>query len=147
LSARRRDPDPLATHVGSALLRNSWTVGALADAAALTERQLQRRCNDAFGYGPAMLRSILRLQRFMARARQYPSTPLAELAWECGFADQSHLSRECKRFAEQTPTELLASEVPDWHGGAPLFASAQTDRAHVRNIQADDAEVDEESAA
>ncbi|WP_068274384.1 helix-turn-helix domain-containing protein [Aldersonia kunmingensis] len=137
------DTDPLAGHIGSALLRSSWSVGDLADAASLTERQLQRRCNDAFGYGPAMLRSILRLQRFMARARQYPSTPLAGLAWECGFADQSHLSRECRRFADQTPTELLAGEAPDWHGGAPLFAT----RSDVRNIQATSSDSSEESAA
>ncbi|MBC2592287.1 MULTISPECIES: helix-turn-helix domain-containing protein [Rhodococcus] len=109
-------PDPLIGHLRQALSGHSWSVGTLADTAALTERQLQRRCNEAFGYGPATLRSILRLQRFMALADAGPGRGLAELAAVAGYSDQSHLNREARRISTLTPTALLAGEAPRWHG-------------------------------
>ncbi len=123
--ARATIVDELAPRLGAALEERSWTVAALADAAAMTERHLQRRCQDAFGYSPATLRSILRLQRFMRLARAAPQRGLAELAVAAGYADQAHLSRECRRIGSRTPTELLASQAPDWHGGAPLFVTSE----------------------
>lgn len=89
-------------------------VGPLADALALSERQLLRRFRAAVGYGPRTLARVLRFQRFVAIAW----TPAAEaddrrgdlalLAAELGFADQSHLTRECRRLAGTTPAQLLA---------------------------------------
>lgn len=103
----------------------------LADAASLSERQLHRRCRAAFGYGPATLRAVLRLQRFMALARRSTGAGLAELAQRAGFSDQAHLAREARRFAGLTPTALLASEAPDWHGsGAPWWVAPD-----VRSVQ------------
>lgn len=130
---QRADPDPWAADIGRALARHSWNVGTLADAASMTERQLQRRCNDAFGYGPATLRGILRLQRFMALARNTAHTGLADLAHTAGYSDQAHLTRECRRISSMTPTALLASEAPDWHGAAFV---ADVRNMDVRNIQA-----------
>lgn len=138
---RTRGPeaDPLIGAVRQALARHSWNVGALADAASVTERQLQRRCNDAFGYGPATLRGILRLQRFMALAQSGTRTGLAELAATAGYSDQAHLSRECRRISSLTPSGLLASEAPDWHGTESVV--------DVGNVQALGRRTGEESAA
>ncbi|MFZ2175435.1 MAG: helix-turn-helix domain-containing protein [Rhodococcus sp. (in: high G+C Gram-positive bacteria)] len=137
--AQRAEPDPLIDNVRTALARHSWNVRALADAASVTERQLQRRCNDAFGYGPATLRGILRLQRFMALAQRAPGTGLAELAAVAGYSDQAHLSRECRRISTLTPSALLAGEAPNWHGGASVV--------DVGNVQAGTPSAGEESAA
>lgn len=139
LRGSRREADPLIGHVRRALARHSWTVGALADATSVTERQLQRRCNDAFGYGPATLRGILRLQRFMALAQSGKRRSLAELAATSGYSDQAHLSRECRRISSLTPSDLLASEAPGWHGSASVV--------DVGNVQALDRFGGEESAA
>ena len=114
-------------------------MGALADAASVTERQLQRRCNDAFGYGPATLRGILRLQRFMALAQSGTRAGLADLAATAGYSDQAHLSRECRRISSLTPSDLLASEAPDWHGTESVV--------DVGNVQALGPRAGEESAA
>jgi AraC-like DNA-binding protein len=75
------------------------------------ERQLRRRFQDAVGYGPKTLQRILRFQRFLALARRDPHTPpdLARLAFEAGYADQAHLTRECSRLAGLPPAALLAS--------------------------------------
>ncbi|NLE80947.1 MAG: AraC family transcriptional regulator [Rhodococcus sp.] len=118
--ARHDAPDGLVESIRGALFAHSWGVAALADATSITERQLQRRCNDAFGYGPATLRGILRLQRFMAAARVGTGNGLADLAVSAGYSDQAHLSRECRRIATLTPTALLATQAPNWHGEASV---------------------------
>jgi len=73
----------------------------------LGARQLRRRFADAVGYGPKTLQRILRFQRFLALAQT--RTNLARLAFEAGYADQAHLTRECTRLAGLPPAALLAS--------------------------------------
>jgi len=85
-------------------------VSALAAAIGLSERQLHRRCVAAFGYGPKTLDRVLRLQRFLAlgRSPRRPPGGLATLAAAAGYADQSHLTHECRALAGATPAALLA---------------------------------------
>lgn len=104
-----RPPDDVAGTVVHELRRDIRTsVPDLAEAAGLSERQLHRRCTTAFGYGPAVLRRILRLQRFL-RLAVHPAAPrdLAGLANAAGYADQQHLARDCREIGRGTPTELL----------------------------------------
>ena len=78
----------------------------------LSERQLLRRCTIAFGYGPATLRRILRLQRFLSLAGESrPDRGLADLAQEAGYADQQHLARDAKAIARATPSQLVADRT------------------------------------
>ncbi|NEE01536.1 helix-turn-helix domain-containing protein [Phytoactinopolyspora halotolerans] len=130
------EPDPVAAHVVHELAQRSHTVRDLADAAGLTERQLQRRCRAAFGYPITTLRRILRLQRFMAAARspRWRQAGLAGLAHAAGYTDQAHLSHECRRIAGLTPAELLLSEAPDWHGESAV-APPPADGADVGSVQ------------
>lgn len=124
-------PDRLVRGLAQELGRRAWDVRDLADAASLSQRQLLRRCRAAFGYGPATLRTVLRLQRFMAIARRSSGSGLAEMAQRAGFSDQAHLARDCQRLTGLTPTALLASEAPDWHGGgAPWWVAPD-----VRSVQ------------
>lgn len=105
-----RPPDPVADAVVRLLHRDIATgVTAMADATGLSERQLHRRCVAAFGYGPATLRRILRLQRFLRLAR-HPASPsgLAGLADAAGYTDQAHLSHECRTIAGVSPRALVA---------------------------------------
>lgn len=114
--------DRLARTISSSLARRSWDIAQLARDSSLTSRQLHRRSVDAFGYGPSTLRAVLRLQRFMRLARLNPRERLADLAHRSGFSDQAHLSRESHRFSGMTPSALLASEAPGWHGnGTPWW--------------------------
>lgn len=136
-------PDRLVENVRGALGVHSWSVAALADAASITERQLQCRCKEVFGYSPATLRGILRLQRFMAAARTGTGGGLADLAIRAGYSDQAHLSRECRRISTLTPTALLASQAPDWHGEAAIVDLG----IDVGNIQSRGRTTGEESAA
>ncbi|MFE6777048.1 helix-turn-helix domain-containing protein [Streptomyces sp. NPDC057702] len=88
-------------------LRAGGTVAALARDVGLSERQLRRRCLDAFGYGPKTLARVLRMGRALELARA--GEPLALVADRAGYADQAHLAREIRALAGVSVTELLAA--------------------------------------
>ena len=111
------EPDPAAT----------WAAALLADPQARTEdvaaqvglslRQLRRRCHAAVGYGPKTLQRVLRFRRFVSQIDANLQVPqasrggpghrdLAVLAVQAGYADQAHLTRECRGLAGLTPAAL-----------------------------------------
>jgi AraC-like DNA-binding protein len=103
--------DPVSDQLTATLADDPATrVDTLARDLDLSERQLLRRCTVAFGYGPATLRRILRLQRFLALAGDgHTGATLAELALAAGYTDQQHLARDARAIGRASPTELLAN--------------------------------------
>ena len=108
-------PDPLVAEVVRRLRWGRGDVGALTEALHFSERQLRRRCLTAVGVAPKALHRILRFQRFVALSQRSLALGgtaggdgLAGLATEAGYADQSHLTRECGRLAGVSPAEYLA---------------------------------------
>jgi len=103
--------DPVAAEVLARLSQvRPDPVRLLAREVGMSERQLNRRTTAAFGYGPAVLARILRVQRFLAIARSAGRpTGLAELALAAGYFDQPHLARDVRDIAGTTPRALLAS--------------------------------------
>jgi AraC-like DNA-binding protein len=87
--------------------RGQDIVREVVDGFGWSERTLRRRCDEAFGYGPKTLDRILRFQRFLALAWTQRSV-ISHLAAAAGYADQSHLVREVRRLAGQSPSRLLA---------------------------------------
>lgn len=82
------------------------SVSKLASELGMTERQLLRRCNVAFGYGPKFLERVLRFQGFLSALRSNSKLSFAELAQLTGYADQAHLANETSELASATPTQL-----------------------------------------
>lgn len=74
--------------------------------AGRSERQARRLFTLAVGYGPATYRRILRFQRAIALAPA--TTTLADLAVAAGYADQPHLTRECRALTGLTPGAYFA---------------------------------------
>jgi AraC-like DNA-binding protein len=111
LAARARPVDEVALEVAARLNRpRPVSVRELSRAAGLSERQLHRRCLAAFGYGPAVLARILRLQRVLRLARLQQGPPrLAELAATAGYFDQQHLAHEVRAIMGTTPSRFLRS--------------------------------------
>jgi AraC-like DNA-binding protein len=101
-------PDPTAAAIANRLefAAGAGVVSELAADVGLSERQLQRRCRDAFGYGPKTLHRVLRFQRALRLARA--GGRLADVAAVVGYADQAHLARETRSLAGVAITELLA---------------------------------------
>src|SRR3984957_12969751 len=93
------------------LARNpSARIEELSTLAGISSRQMQRRFSEAVGYGPKMFQSVLRFQRLLYLASNgVGRLSLADLAARGGYADQSHMNREVRRFAGKSPGELLSS--------------------------------------
>ncbi|GAA2088344.1 helix-turn-helix transcriptional regulator [Streptomyces albiaxialis] len=95
---------PLADAVVE-LLRRGYGVREVAREVGLSERQLHRRCLDAFGYGAKTLARVLRMRRALSLADG--GTPLSETAFRAGYADQAHLAREVRALAGTSMTGLI----------------------------------------
>ena len=105
-------PDPAVREAARRLADPAARVPALARDLGLSERQLRRRCHAAAGYGPKTLQRILRFRGFLARADAAGlDAGLARIALDAGYADQSHLSQECRRLAGLAPAALVAGRA------------------------------------
>jgi AraC-like DNA-binding protein len=103
------EPAERAVRVVAAHLGTGASAAATADRLGWTERSLHRRCLTAFGYGPAVLRRVLRFRR--AALLLYDGVPIAEAAAEAGYADQPHLSREMRALAGVAPSKLYQRQA------------------------------------
>jgi AraC-like DNA-binding protein len=104
-------PDPIVSGALRFLGRPGSRVGRLPEALGIGERQLLRRFDAAIGYGPKVLDRVLRFQRFIARTAAVADDldQLARVAADLGYADQPHLTRECRRLSGLSPAQLVAS--------------------------------------
>ncbi|WP_232664161.1 AraC family transcriptional regulator [Pseudonocardia sp. TRM90224] len=82
------------------------SAAGIADDLGWTTRSLHRRCLAAFGYGPAVLRRVLRFRTALQLLQA--GVPAAEVAAGAGYADQPHLSREVRQLAGVAPGQLGA---------------------------------------
>lgn len=80
---------------------------AATGAGAVSERRLRRRFVQAVGYGPATYLRVSRFQRAVALAPLVPG--LAALAAGAGYADQAHLSRDCRALTGLTPRRYFGA--------------------------------------
>jgi AraC-like DNA-binding protein len=118
-------PDLAVDHAAAWLRDPAVRAEDVARRAGLSQRQLRRRCYAAAGYGPKMLQRVLRFQRFVRLVDAAAQPPdLAHAAALAGYADQSHLSRECRALAGCTPAALhrLRGGARGQSGGSAIMA-------------------------
>lgn len=65
----------------------------------------------------------MRFERVTRTLGATPGGDLAEVAYDCGYADQAHLNRDFRAFAATTPTVYAARLLP---GGAGVAADEVT---------------------
>lgn len=99
------------TEVGWALERIMASGGRSRIAAIATEigwsrKHLAARFADQVGVGPKAISRIVRFNRAANLAKRADRAGWADLAAECGYADQAHLVREFRELAGATPTGL-----------------------------------------
>lgn len=97
---------PARVSVGCGAGSPPESVATLADMLGCSTRSVHRRCLSAFGYGPAVLRRVLRFRR--ATALLHAGMAPADVAALAGYADQPHLSREVKALAGASPGQLAS---------------------------------------
>ena len=111
-SRRRTREQPRATAPGfgpalahmRAHFHHEITNRHLASISNMSLRAFERQFHAAFHLTPQRFLRKLRL-RIASRALMYTDESLADIALKCGFADQSHFSREFRRQFGRTPRE------------------------------------------
>lgn len=86
------------TPIGELVARTGWS-----------HRYVATRFREEIGLTPKEVAGIFRFERAVAALG---TTPLADLAAQCGYADQSHLSRDVVRHAGEPPAALAAARRP-----------------------------------
>jgi AraC-like DNA-binding protein len=113
LACRLENPRPASPGVLWAWRRLSQTdghvpIGELARELGWSRKRLAARFREEVGLPPKSLARLLRFER--AKALLGDDRPsLTQLALECGYYDQSHLSNEFRRIAGTTPAAYAAS--------------------------------------
>lgn len=93
-----------------ALARSNSTVEQVARKGGRTARTLQRQFRDLSLPSPDYWRMLGRVRRSV-HALTYHSVPLAEIAYEYGYSDQAHMTREFVRWFGSTPSRLRQDKV------------------------------------
>jgi AraC-like DNA-binding protein len=108
--ARHGDALPQA-EVGRALagLTRGEAVAEVAEEVGYSRRRLSTLVRQETGLAP---KEYQRVARFQASRAVLGRKPLADVAVECGYADQGHLAREWSELAGCPPTTWLREEFP-----------------------------------
>lgn len=97
--------DSMLFKAGAAMQEASGTmpVSRVAAAAHTTVRTLERKFKASAGYTVKDVSALMRFEQVRNNLWLNPDVGIAGLAHDLGYADQSHLSREFKRYSGTTP--------------------------------------------
>ncbi|MGC4044517.1 MAG: helix-turn-helix domain-containing protein [Armatimonas sp.] len=97
--------DTTLSEAGAAMRDANGTlpVSEVAAAAHATVRTLERKFKQSSGHTVKDVSGLMRFEQARNRLWLHPDSNLADLARELGYTDQSHLSREFKRYSGTTP--------------------------------------------
>lgn len=84
----------------------------MAAAAHFSPRQLERLFLTHIGLTPVQLKNLVRYQSLWRECIAHAKPDFTDLAFRYGYADQSHLLREFKRFHSLPPKKARAQVVP-----------------------------------
>lgn len=87
-------------------------VTSLAREVGWSARHFSERFRAEIGLAPKQAARVLRFERASDTLRRVPHTPLADLAADCGFYDQAHLSNEWRALAGCSPRTWITEELP-----------------------------------
>ena len=88
---------------------NVISVESMAQLACLSRKQFERVFFNAVGMRPKEYSNVARFQKSLW-LMQKGNRDFAGIAYSCGYADQSHFIRECRRYSGATPAELLKTQ-------------------------------------
>jgi AraC-like DNA-binding protein len=79
------------------------SIAAMATELGWSHRRLISRFREQIGLTPKLAARVIRFDRATTALRRSNRPALAEIAYECGYADQAHLNREFRQLAGITP--------------------------------------------
>ncbi len=80
-------------------------IASIAEKLGWSRKHLAGSFSNAIGIGPKTLSRIVRFNRALGLSR-HETTGWADIAADCGYADQAHLVREFRQLAGDPPTAL-----------------------------------------
>ncbi|MFC5264121.1 helix-turn-helix domain-containing protein [Kribbella qitaiheensis] len=87
-------------------------VQELATEVGWSRRHLTERFRAEYGLAPKVTARVMRFEQAVNRLKQRPTTRLADLAADLGYADQAHLTREWHSIAGCSPRQWMTEELP-----------------------------------
>jgi AraC-like DNA-binding protein len=110
--------NPLVTEAWHRLerARGAIAIGTLARDLDCSRKHLAMLFRRHVGLPPKTMARIFRFERALQGLTEGHAATLADLASECGYADQAHFNRDFSAFAGETPRELRARILPDGTG-------------------------------
>jgi transcriptional regulator GlxA family with amidase domain len=105
---RGERPAPALDHAVASLLarRGPVPVEGLAHELGISRRQLERAFRRRTGMTPMQLGRVIRFQNVF-RALPESGGDWVSVALDCGYYDQSHLIRDFREFAGESPSAFL----------------------------------------
>ena len=102
----RISADCMLFKAGAAMLEGKGTmpVSQVAAAAHATVRTLERKFMQSSGRSVKDVSGLMRFEQVRNHLWLYPDSGISGLAYELGYTDQAHLSREFKRYSGTTPS-------------------------------------------
>jgi AraC-like DNA-binding protein len=121
LAARDVRPDAVAAEAVRRIhaSRGRIRVRALAEGLGVGERRLGQLFHRHVGVSPKAACRIARFRATVALLRREPHRPWSDLAYACGFYDQSHLVNEFQALAGLAPGEFRERECGFFQDASP----------------------------
>ncbi len=94
--------------------KNKGNIGveSLASEACLSKKQFERIFQEYVGTSPKQFMRVVRFQNALYCRSKNSQLSLTELAYECGFFDQSHLITDFRDLSGKTPKQYFAECKP-----------------------------------
>ncbi len=92
----------------------------------ISERHLERKFASLVGLSPKSFQRVVRFQQVLTAMRQENHDKLSSIAFEHGYYDQAHFSKDFREFTGVNPRTYLAFEntVSDFSSSDNLFQAA-----------------------
>ena len=87
-------------------------IDMLARRACLSRKQFERIFKAGVGISPKRFLRIIRFQHAIFKKQTLQKIPLTELAYECGYYDQSHMINDFKFFTGMSPKQYFSACDP-----------------------------------
>lgn len=105
---KRLRPPPTTSLIAAAerAIRNGHPAAQIAELLGCDRRTLVPQFRRLVGVGPKHYERVCRFNRAVEAIRRPDAKQLASIAFEQGFADQAHLTREIHHFAQTRPSRI-----------------------------------------
>jgi AraC-like DNA-binding protein len=106
-------PEPVVRAAVRQLEAGARHIGDLAGHLSIGERDLRRLFGDEVGLSPKALHRVFRFQRLLQRLPDLAAGRVgaAAMAVDLDYADQAHMTRECRRIAGVSPVALAKRQA------------------------------------